>query len=266
MIGTLILFWMAMAGSIEDRSTIQHSFPGAQKLLVDNIQGSIRVTATPGNEVRVKAEETITAESADALAEAKRDVKLDISTQGSFARVYVDGPFRGHDRGERFYGYRVKFDYEIQVPAGTELILKTVNGGEISVKGTNGPFEVSNVNGAISMEQIGGSGKVRTVNGPLTIAFSRNPTQPSSFHTVNGVVDVHFQPSLAADLAFRTMNGHIYSDFDVAGMPAPAGVTENRNGKFVYRGNRSTMGRAGAGGPELSFETINGDIRLRTKN
>src|ERR1700694_569272 len=126
MIGLFFLF--LMASPIEDHSTIQHTFPGAQKLLVDNIQGSIHVTAAAGGEIRMTAQETITAESADALEEAKRDVKLDLSTQGSFARVYEDGPFRDHDRGSRFYGYRVTFDYEIQVPAGTELILKTVNG------------------------------------------------------------------------------------------------------------------------------------------
>lgn len=264
MIGLFFLFLMATP--IEDHSTIQHTFPGAQKLLVDNIQGSIHVTAAPGGDIRMTAQETITAESADALAEAKRDVKLDLSTQGSFARVYEDGPFRNQNRGDRFYGYKVKFDFEIQVPAGTELILKTVNGGEISVKGTSGPFEVRNVNGAITMDQVAGSGIVSTVNGPVKVNFSRNPAAASKFHTINGLVEVHFQEPVAADLSFKTMNGHIYTDFDVTGLPVPAGAVENKNGKFVYRGNRSTMGRAGAGGPELSFETLNGDIKLRTKN
>jgi hypothetical protein len=268
MTGIACLFLMAvlMAASIEDHQTIQRSFPGAQKLLVDNIQGSIRVTGVSGNEIRVKAEELITAESSEAMAEAKRDVKLDISTQGSFLRLYEDGPFREHDRGERYYAYRVKFDYDIQVPYGTELILKTVNGGEVSVKGTSGPFEVRNVNGAITMEQIAGWGTVHTVNGPVKVWFSKNPSQASSFHTINGVVEVHFQPPISADLRFKTMNGHIYTDFDVNALPVPAGTSENKDGKFIYKGNRSTMGRTGSGGPELSFETLNGDIRLRTKN
>ena len=65
------------------------------------------------------------------MAEAKRDVKLDMSQQGNFVRLYVDGPFRSNNgvnyRGDNYYGYRVVFDYDIQVPVGTELVLKTIN-------------------------------------------------------------------------------------------------------------------------------------------
>jgi hypothetical protein len=76
---------------------------------------------------------------------------------------------------------------------------------------------------------------------------------------------VHFQPSLSADMSFKTMNGHVYTDFDVNSMPGPPGTTETKDGRFLYRGNRFTTGRVGKGGPELSFETINGNVRLQTK-
>jgi hypothetical protein len=266
------MYWMFLlimslfSASIEDHETIQKSFPGATKLLVDNINGSIHVTGVPGNEVRFKADKQITADSPEALAEAKHDVKLDVSEQGTFLRLYVDGPFRDHDRGWQYYGYKVKFDYDIQVPIGTELILKTVNGGEITVKGTAGTFDVRHVNGAVTMEQLAGSGSVHTVNGPIKVWFTKNPAQPMSVKTVNGAVEVHFQPPLNADLNFKTMNGHIYTDFDVAARPVAVGTTENRNGRFIYRSDRAQSGRAGQGGPELNFETLNGNIRLQTKN
>jgi hypothetical protein len=79
---------------------------------------------------------------------------------------------------------------------------------------------------------------------------------------VNGALDAQFQPGLSADLFFKTFNGQIYSDFDVTPLPVPAGGAERRNGMFVYRSNRQSSGRAGRGGPELSFETLNGGIRL----
>ncbi len=254
------------AASVEDRETIQRSFPNATKLLVDNISGRIHVTGVAGSDLRFKAEKYVKAGSADALSEAKRDVKLDISQQGSFVRLYVDGPFREHDRGRRFYDYEVKFDYEIQVPFGTELILKTVNDGDIAVQGTTGNYEISNVNGAIIMDKVGGSGTAHTVNGPVKVWLSKNPTQTSDFKTVNGLIEVHFQPQLSADMKFKTLNGHVYTDFEVAALSPPPGTTDGRNGKFVYKGSRSTVGRVGKGGPELSFETINGDVRLQTKS
>jgi hypothetical protein len=39
-------------------------------------------------------------------------------------------------------------------------------------------------------------------------------------------------------------------------------VGERRKGTFVYRGNTSVGLRVGAGGPELSFDAFNGDLRV----
>jgi DUF4097 and DUF4098 domain-containing protein YvlB len=153
----------------------------------------------------------------------------------------------------------------VQVPLGAELILSTVNGGEITVKGTAGTFDIRHVNGHITMENVSGSGSVRSVNGPIKVSFSKNPTQPSKFSTVNGSVEVRLQSPLNADLKFKTLNGHVYTDFDVAALPMNVGSTETRNGRFIYRGDRMQSGRVGQGGPELSFETVNGQIQLRTK-
>jgi DUF4097 and DUF4098 domain-containing protein YvlB len=262
----ILLILSLFSASIDDRDTVERSFPNATKLLVDNINGNIHVTGISGSTLHFKAEKLIAAESNEALAEAKRDVKLDVSTQGGFVRLYVDGPFREHDRGHQFYGYQVKFDYEIQVPLGAEIILKTVNGGEITVKGTSGAFDVRHVNGAITMDNISGTGTVSSVNGPLKLSFTKNPAGPSKFHTVNGAIDVHFKNPLNADMKFKTINGHVYSDVDIAALPMPVGTTETRNGKFIYKSDRSQSGRFGSGGPELSFETINGSVHLYTKN
>jgi hypothetical protein len=262
----LLLILSLFSASVEDREIIERSFPNTTKLLVDNINGSIHVTGVSGSSLHFKAEKQVTAESPEALAEGKRDVKLDVSTQGSFVRLYVDGPFREHDRGRQFYGYQVKFDYDIQVPMGAELILKTVNGGEITVKGAAGTFDVRHVNGAVTMENISGSGTVGSVNGPIKVFFTRNPTEPTKIRTVNGGVDVHFQSPLNADMKFKTVNGHVYTDFDVLPLPVSAGTTETRNGRFIYKGDRSQSGRIGKGGPELDFETVNGNVRLQTKS
>jgi DUF4097 and DUF4098 domain-containing protein YvlB len=203
------------------------------------------------------------------MAEGKRDVKLDLSQQGNFVRLYVDGPFRNQNginyRGDDYYGYRVIFDYDIQVPYDTELVLKTVIDGNIEVRKTTGDFQLSGVNGGIDVSELSGSGTVRTVNGPVKAGFTRNPTKPSEFRSVNGSIDVYFQPSLNADLDFRSLNGGIYTDFDVTTRPTQ-GTTENVNGKFLYRVDRRNMAaRAGSGGPELKFDTINGAIRLHAK-
>ena len=250
----------------ETRETIRRSFDvasasNAKKLLVDNMNGFIHVNGYGGKEVQVTVEKHIRAESNEAMAEAQRDVKLDMSQQGNFVRLYEDGPFRDHRRGDRYYGYHVDFDFEIQVPSDTELVLKGFN-QEIEVKKTAGDFDIHGFNGGIDMEDVSGAGSVQTFNGKVKVGFSKNPAREMHFKTFNGSVDVYFQPSLDADLRFKTFHGGIYTDFEVNALSSG----ESQNGKFVYRSShRMTAGRTGKGGPELSFDTFNGSIRLHSK-
>ncbi len=260
---------------VEDSEKIDRSFSftggDPHKLLIDNVSGFVHVTGYSGAQAQVSVTKHIGADSSAAMAEAKRDVKLDMTQQGNYVRLYVDGPFRNSNgsgvnyRGDDYYGYRVRFDYEIQVPFDTELILKTINEGDIEVKKTSGDFTVNGLNGGIDMQEVSGSGTVRTLNGPVKVTFTRNPAKASEFHSLNGNVDVYFQPSLNADLSFHTLNGGIYTDFDVVTRPSN-GTGQNIDGKFLYRVDRRSMAaRTGSGGPELKFDTLNGSIRLHSK-
>ena len=283
--GTLILIMAALplaAGGwdddhrwkLDEKEAIRRTFDaaagsGARKLLVDNIHGFVHVTGTSGSQVQVSIEKHIYADSTEAMAEAKRDVKMDMSQQGNFVRCYADGPFRTSDgthyRGERYDGYRVVFDLDVQVPYDTELVLKAVNRGDILVKKTTGDFDIHGINGGIEMEDVAGAGLVSTINGKVKVTFSKNPAKATQFKTLNGSVDVYFQSGLNADLKFKKLNGGIYTDFEVSALPQPAEAGDSSNGRFVYRSDRQTTGRAGKGGPELSFDTLNGNIRLHSK-
>jgi hypothetical protein len=170
-------------------------------------------------------------------------------------------------RGDDYYGYRVYFDFDIQVPFAAELALKTVNDGTIEVKKTSGDYEISGLNGGIEMEEISGSGSVKTLNGPLKVSFARNPSKASEFHTLNGKMDIYFQPGLNADLNLHTLNGGVYTDFEITARPSPPAAGQNAGGRFIYRSNgRDVAARAGKGGPELTFHGLNGPIRLHSKS
>jgi len=257
---------------VEDQETIRRSFDasagsGPQKLLVDNINGYIHVTGYAGKEVQVTVSRQTRAISSEAMAEAKRDVKLDMSQQGNFVRLYADGPFRDNrNRGSDYYGYRVYFDFDIQVPAATQLELRTVNHGTIEVRKTEGDFDVHGLNGGIEMEDVSGSGSVNTLNGPVKVWFRRNPAHDTEFHTLNGNMEIHFQPGLDADLSFHTLNGGVYTDFDVTALPVKTSGAETANGRFIYSSRRGSLdARAGKGGPQLSFHALNGAIRVYSK-
>ncbi len=255
---------------LEDRQVFEQRYPGVRKLLVDTTHGFVHVTAGPGNEVVVKVAQTMRAESPEALAEGKAKVKLDVSQQGGFLRLYMEAPWRNSDggmnyRGTHYYGYQPAYDFEIQVPRRMDVTLRTVDRGDIKLIGTEGEFDVKSLNGPIVMDDVAGFGAVSTLNGGLTVNLRSNPVNPTSFKTLNGSVDVYFQPSLNAELRFKTFNGSVYTDFDVsARTEASKDFVERKDGRFVFRTNRSQLGSVGKGGPELSFETFNGSIRLHT--
>jgi hypothetical protein len=257
----------------EERETIDRTFKVASgdnvaSLAADLVNGYIHVTGNSGSEVKITIEKHIRAESPEALAKAKKDVRLDMTQQGNAVKLYEDGPFRSRnggtrDRGDSYYGYRVVFDCEIQVPSGAGLDLHNLNSA-IQVKNSSGDFKVHALNGKVVMDEIAGAGSVETLNGSVKAAFSRNPARESSFRTLNGSIDIYFHSSPDADLSLQTLNGAVYSDFDVTTMPVTVKGASLGN-RFVYRSRGNTKVRAGKGGPELWFRTLNGSIRLHSK-
>jgi len=268
-VATLLLATLIYGFDQEEKETIRRNFPAAARLEVDDVHGSIHVTGYNGSEIQMVAEKTIHAESQELMDAAKREVKLDTTQSGDTLTFYVDGPFRCHCADGRFGvhehshpGYRVIYDFEIKVPTATVLRLGTVNGGDIRVENTTGDFDVGNVNGGIEMREVSGSGPVHTVNGKISVLFASNPAKSCSFKTINGSIETSFRPNLSADVRVKTFNGQAYTDFDATALPAMSPVSERRNGKFVYRSDRSTGLRIGNGGPEFSFDTLNGSIRI----
>ena len=237
-----------------------------RRLLIDNLEGFVHVTGTDKPEVHVVAHKKIHAETAADLQQAKSEVKLDMTEKPGTVSIYYAAPWRCEHgdcgRQERRF-YTVVYDIEVQTPRDVRPVVSTVNDGDVRVDGTTGDFDVSNVNGSISMTDVAGSGDAHTVNGPVTVRLTKNPSQTSSFRSVNGSLDVYFQPDLSADLHFKTMNGQIFSDFEVTPLAAVATAeTEQRNGKYVYKSNGRQGARVGRGGTEIDFDTLNGNIRV----
>jgi hypothetical protein len=255
---------------LKEQETIRKTFTLSAEhrtLEVDNINGSIEVVATDGNQVQMVVNKTLHAESKEKMEAAKKEVKLDITEQPDLLKLYVDGPFRcncnnGCDGWHGDRGYSVDMDFQLQVPRSIDVTLKTVNGGHVNVRGVSGAFSVHNVNGPIDMQDIAGSGRAITVNGGVKATFRENPKQTSDFKTVNGSVELTFVRGLSADFRLKTFNGSVFSDFEMTSLPARQVSGEQRNGKFVFRSDRFTGGRVGNGGPELKAENLNGDIRI----
>ncbi|MBN2245187.1 MAG: DUF4097 family beta strand repeat protein [Candidatus Aminicenantes bacterium] len=261
---------------VEKKEMIQKNltFPdpkGVKELQVDNVWGFISVKGYSGAEVQLLVTKTIKAKSQDRLEKAREEVSLDITTEGNTIDLYVNGPFRCREgRGNSIHGrdpgYQVNYDFELKVPYKTNLYVKTVTDGNITLEGVEGDFEVKNVNGKIDMKDVAGAGEAHTVNGWVKVVFSRNPKSPCSFHTVNGDLEISFPEAPSAEFLLKTFNGDIYSDFPVKYLVSQPGKGERKEGKYVYQSSRFFSVQSGTGGPEIRLDTLNGDILLAQKN
>ena len=158
----------------------------------------------------------------------------------------------------------------IQVPVNTSVELKSVNGGHIDVTGLSGDLDVENINGTVTLKNVSGAVSAHTVNGSLTVSLDRVPAdKPMSFSSLNGKVDVTLPGDTKARLRLKTVRGAIYSDFDVkmeADNSNPV-VEDGRGqgGKYRIRMDRGVYGSINGGGPEYSFQTMNGTILIHKK-
>lgn len=237
----LILSFAALAfADVVDKSSEHKSFAGVHELIIDNVNGFIEVTGTSETgTVELDVAKTLKARSQDRLALAKKEVKLDVTQEGGLLRLRVEGRFRDHGH----VGYEASFDFKVRVPRDIH-------------------FEIDNVNGTIDMRDMDGSGDARTVNGSVKAVFAQNPKAPLSFRSVNGTLDVTFRPDLNANARMTTVNGGVYTDFPVS---LAGDRPEQRDGKFVWRSPRLGPVRIGNGGPELRFETVNGDVLIKNR-
>jgi len=259
----------------EAREPFHYTFSNDKTLDVDNVNGTIQVIGDNGNTIRAEGERIVRAEDQQAIDRAKREVKLDVNEKDGTAQLYVDGPFRDNGHSSDDHGfhvhwdeheYEVTYNFTIHVPRETGLHLRTVN-GDVKTEETSGKFDIRGVNGSVTMTGVAGSGTLRTVNGQTAVSFRESPKAASDFQTVNGLIEASFPPNLSADLRFKTLNGQAYTDFDATALlPSTAQASDRKNGKFVYRINHTSSVRIGSGGPELSFETVNGDIRIKKES
>lgn len=252
---------------------LQFSGGGVRTVDVRTLSGSIHVTGDDGSDVRVDAVTRVEADDDATLRAGLQALKLEAEEKGSTVAITLrdDGEStcgeQERHRGPAWWDrrrYSSSTDLAVRVPRDVRVRLCTVNGDVVSVTGVTGDFDVSNVNGKVVLSGMGGSGSATTVNGGIDASFTASPKGESRFKTVNGTIDTTFPREFSADLQLKTFNGELFTDFDTTALPVEAERAERAGRpRYVYRQRGFTKVRVGAGGPLLTFDTLNGDVRIR---
>ncbi|HEV8147458.1 MAG TPA: hypothetical protein VGP79_13795, partial [Bryobacteraceae bacterium] len=100
---------------LEDKGTERKTYSGVRELIIDNVSGTIEVTAGTGADVELEIAHSFRGRSEDRLAIARKELKLEVRQEGGLLQYMVDGPFRCHcsDNSINFNGRQVyDFSYD----------------------------------------------------------------------------------------------------------------------------------------------------------
>jgi hypothetical protein len=218
--------------------------PGGH-LEIINTNGQIRAAQAAGNQVEVRAIREARAGSEEASRELLQ--KSEPREQVTSDRVTIETP-EAAGGGRGFGSPRMRVRYDVRVPAGLNMMLKTQN-GEVRIENVDGVrIEASTTNGGITGRSISGAIDAQTVNGGITMDLS-TITGDSRIVTVNGGVTLAVAPNVNANLDATVVNGGIQ-------------VREGLQFSADEHSRQRVAGRIGSGGPRLVVQTTNGGIRL----
>lgn len=247
----------------------------ASTLAIYNFEGFVKVEGYAGNKVVMEIDKTISAKDNENLEIGKKEFRLEFEQKGDSILAYILEPLDSrphrdwHNRRDwDEIKYRFRLEFTIKVPFAMNLDVSTVNDGNMEIKDVAGNLHVNNVNGSIAIKNAKGTTHAHTVNGAVEVNYLSNPPGQSSYYTVNGQIKVVFPANLSADLQFKSMNGEFYTDFqDAKQLPTEATRTQEKNGGgTVYKINKVTAVRIGAGGSIYKFETLNGNIYIKKQS
>jgi len=265
----ILLLLAATTGcSLGPTETHEDSFivAGSSRVVVNSVNGNIKINAGLGNEVLVQA----------TLRDAPK-VKYELSQVGNTIIVDVQTSKRWWVFGS------AGADVTLTVPPQTDVELDTSNGfielhgleGSGSLKSSNGKIVLDNMkgnfegrtsNGRIEVNTVAGSVILKTSNGKIDVRgvrgeFDIDSSNGSVFYrgnlteggsnrlvTSNGDVVVELQGKPSVVLDAETSNGKVTSE-----LPILATVTSKER----------LVGKIGEGEADLYIRTSNGDITIR---
>ena len=149
----------------------EHAVTLQTAVLIQNLEGDVKVTGAEGNQMTITARKTVRALSRSDADAADRETSLEISEQGGRLVVRTN-----QDRARD--NQRVWADLEIRLPKSASLALEG-RSGDLDVSGVCGPLKItyrradqvraSGVQGNVEIEGRGRDVEIRDVAGAVSI-------------------------------------------------------------------------------------------------
>ena len=170
----------------------------------------------------------------------------------------------GRDSGEVDLDMdEARVDFTVRVPAGVKFAARVVS-GDIEAEGLRSDVDAATVSGDVRVATTG-TASAASVSGNVDATFGES-SDDMTFASVSGDVTVSLAGGVGAEVDANTLSGRIESDFDLRMRPMTGEDDEDDDDDGFHIDiniGRHASGTIGGGGPELSVNTVSGNIRLR---
>lgn len=227
---------------------------------LENVTGAVRIAEGAEGRILLVAEKEARAMDDETARRFLNEVRVESEATPREVRVWTLLP---HPRSSGLLrrGVSLAVTYRVEVPRGTSVDVKTVNGA-VEVKVTEADVRCETTNGRVEVhgasllraEAVNGSiafdaedvGEVTTTNGSVEGRIRSTTPQGGRVETVNGRVDLSLDPRARLRVEAETVNGAIRCELPGL-QPAKHALRGDLNG----------------GGRTLVVETVNGSVTLK---
>ena len=155
-------------------------------------------------------------------------------------------------------------DFKVKIPASVNLLVSTINNGDILIENVKSPVKANNINGSIRLQNLMREADATTINGDVDVEYVQNPQRNCRFYTLNGDINALFQKGLGASIGFQSFNGSLYTNIDRVEL-LPVVVEKEQDDKGTKYKVNDNQFKIGSGGAYLDFETFNGNVYVKEK-
>lgn len=242
---------LAMAGHAQSASTDwrkKWDLPPDGRVEILNVNGKIDVQPSAGGSLEVVAHKSASAASVEAAREALG--RIEIAEEASTGGIRLETKMP-KDTGGLFTRVNQQVNYVVTLPAGAEVVMRTVNGG-ITLEGLSGRIEARTTNGGIKASHISGPINAATTNGGVEVDLEHLDEAGVTLSCTNGGIRLRLPTDAKATLSARVTNGGVSMD----------GLTLDKSGD---NNRRRLEGRINGGGAPVRIEGTNGGISISAR-
>ncbi len=250
----LLFFSLAAAETFSKTEVKTFQISPSGKIVVDNVNGSIKVKSWDKDQVSLEITKTVRADGQEEADKYFDRLRVEIENGDDYLNVRTHYP---HDMGGGcgffdwlFHGGSryVNVEYVLIVPSTAKLDLESTN-GKIEVQAVTGDVKARSTNGRLRLDGVSGKIDASTTNGSITASVvDADKFKEMRLRTTNGSIKIYCPKDINADVYAHTTNGSIETEF-----PITVSGTFNR---------KSLSGKINNGGKEIYLHTTNGSIEI----